>query len=66
MTECYVGEYESQSAYATEFFNQNDLPKIRKGLQLCINYKYIKEDIFMRQGFSIEADAKTHVFGNLK
>ena len=62
MNECYLGEYESQAAYATEFFNRYYLPRIPADLRFCINYKQIKDAIFMRQGFSIKAGDKAHVF----
>lgn len=71
MKECYLGEYESKSAYAREFFNQHYLPKIRKDLPFSINYKYINyeyiiETLFMLQGFFVEVDGKTHAFRHLK
>lgn len=66
MDECYLGAYESQAAYAEELFNQHYLPRILADLQFCINYKHVKEAIFMRQGFSIEVSGRAHVFKYLK
>lgn len=66
MDECYIGAYESRAAYAEEFFNQNYLPRIPEDLRFCINYKNVKEAIFMRQGFSVEVNGKTHIFRYLK
>ena len=62
MNECYLGEYESPEAYAEEFFNQHYLPRIPEDLQFCINCDCVKEAVFIRQGFSVEAGGKTHVF----
>ncbi|HEV2523569.1 MAG TPA: antirestriction protein ArdA [Gammaproteobacteria bacterium] len=66
MDECYLGAYESRAAYATELFNQYYLPRIPEDLQFCINCDCVKEAVFIRQGFSVEAGGKTHVFAYLK
>ena len=66
MDECYRGAYESRAAYATELFNQHYLPRIPEDLQFCINCNCVKEAVFIRQGFSVEAGGKTHVFAYLK
>ncbi len=58
----YQGAYESELEYATQIFNKICLGTIPLELQNWIDYETFKTTIFKQHFFSIDVEAKTHVF----
>lgn len=62
--EYYLGEYESRTAYAKEFFKQPYLSQIPKALSCHVNCDCVEETIL--QSFFVKISDKVHVFEYLE
>jgi len=58
----YMGEHESELAYATDLFDELYMHDIPESAQYYVDYQKFQRDIFINDYFSLEVNGKCHVF----